>query len=63
MSNSTCGPSARDHLAVLKYRRDVRRRFFYSIGYQYERFRDLRLGRDYTAFPLLLQVGLRRDFP
>ena len=63
MFNSTGGQSARDHLAVLQYRRDVSRRFFYSIGYQYERFRDLRLGREYTAFPLLLQVGLRRDFP
>jgi hypothetical protein len=62
MFNSTGGQSARDHLAVLQYRRDVSRCFYYSIGYQYERFRDLRLGRDYTAFPLLLQVGLRRDF-
>jgi hypothetical protein len=60
--NSTGGQSARDHLAILQYRRDVNRSFFYAIGYQYERFKDNRLERDYTAFPLVLQVGLRRQF-
>ena len=63
MFNSTGGQSARDHLAILEYRRDVSSRFFYSIGYQYEDFRDIRQDRKYTAFPILLQVGLRRDLP
>jgi hypothetical protein len=62
MFNSTGGQSARDHLALLEYRHDASRSFYYSVGFQYEHFRDLSLGREYTAFPLVLQVGLRRDF-
>jgi hypothetical protein len=63
---STGGQSARDTMAVLEYRRDAGKNLFFSIGYQYERFRDRsargRLGRGFTAFPLLLQVGYHREF-
>lgn len=60
--NSTGGQSSRDSFAVLQYRRDVSREFFYSLGYQYERFRGNPGDRGFTAFPLLVQVGFRREF-
>lgn len=59
---STGGQRARDHFAMLQYRRDVSRNFFYSIGYQYDRFRDLRRQAAYTALPLVLQIGYRHEF-
>jgi hypothetical protein len=62
MANSTGGQSAREYLAILEYRRDVSRTFFYSVGYQYENFHDNTQGPKYKAFPILLQIGLRREF-
>jgi hypothetical protein len=59
---STGGQSARDHLAILQYRREASRLFFYSIGLQYESFSDNSRDRDYHAFPVFFQIGLRRPF-
>ena len=56
------GVRAHDQLAILEFRREVSREFYYAVGYQYERFHDSALGRDYRASPLLLELGLRRDF-
>jgi hypothetical protein len=60
--HATGGQLARETTAILQYRRDVSRSFFYSVGYEYDRFTDRRLDHRFRAFPLLLQIGLRHEF-
>ncbi len=60
--SSTGGQSSRDYFAVLQYRRDVGPSLYYSVGYQYENFRDARRKTSFTAFPFILQVGYRKEF-
>ena len=56
------GQTAGDHLAVVQYRRDVTRSFFYLIGWEFDRFRDDRLDRSYQGMPILLQAGWKQTF-
>jgi hypothetical protein len=56
------GQTAGDHLAVVQYRRDVTRNFFYLVGWEFDQFRDDRLDRSYRGMPILLQAGWKQTF-
>ncbi len=56
------GQDGGDHLGILRFRQELTKEFFYSVGLQVDGFRDHRHDRAFTAVAPLFQVGWRHQF-